>query len=201
MKATLIFISLCLVNINFIQAIFQQNNAANVIKQIGFKNFAGIENTQLNIVGHANGFYTFKGAEFKLLPCEIHLPNINSRTKETLFVTNAKNLDVGFIEKDGDLTWITYLKSGQSTPRGLIHYQQNMDCENAYFYTQNVSEDPGMVKDDFGYAPSYYLTEEQRIEMAKGLPELAKKNLKECLIRCGLSKNGKFVHKSYNEEY
>jgi hypothetical protein len=113
MKATLIFISLCLVNINFIQAIFQQNNAANVIKQIGFKNFAGIENTQLNIVGHANGFYTFKGAEFKLLPCEIHLPNINSRTKETLFVTNAKNLDVGFIEKDGDLTRITYLKTAK----------------------------------------------------------------------------------------
>ena len=65
-----------------------------------------------------------------------------------LYTIKANQLRVAFVEEnDGEGAVVNDLYQGDAAffPQGLIHYQQNLDCEQATFLAALNSEDPGVV--------------------------------------------------------
>ena len=67
---------------------------------------------------------------------------------QMLYTIKGNQLRVAFVEEnDGEGAVINDLYEGDVTffPQGLIHYQQNLDCEPATFLAALNSEDAGVV--------------------------------------------------------
>ena len=65
-----------------------------------------------------------------------------------LYTIEGAHLRVAFVEENGgDGAVVNDLSKGDVAffPQGLIHYQQNLDCEPATFLAALNSEDPGVV--------------------------------------------------------
>ncbi|CAM9880261.1 unnamed protein product [Laminaria digitata] len=81
-------------------------------------------------------------------PCAINLPHIHPRATEMLYTIAGNQLRVAFVEENGgEGAVVNDLYQGDVAffPQGLIHYQQNLDCEPATFLAALNSEDPGVV--------------------------------------------------------
>ena len=65
-----------------------------------------------------------------------------------LYTIEGNRLRVAFVEEvGGEGAVVNELAAGDVAffPQGLIHYQQNLDCEPATFLVALNSEDPGVV--------------------------------------------------------
>ena len=67
---------------------------------------------------------------------------------QMLYTIEGNQLRVAFVEENGgEGAVVNDLSQGDVAffPQGLIHYQQNLDCEPATFLAALNSEDPGVV--------------------------------------------------------
>ncbi|CAN0442552.1 unnamed protein product, partial [Laminaria digitata] len=81
-------------------------------------------------------------------PCAINLPHVHPRATEMLYTIKGNQLRVAFVEENGgEGAVVNDLYQGDVAffPQGLIHYQQNLDCEPATFLAALNSEDAGVV--------------------------------------------------------
>ena len=110
---------------------------------------------------------------------------------------SAKNLEVGFTEENGGRTLINTVKTGQVVllPQDLIHYQQNRDCNSAYFLATINSDEALIISpaariftlpDDI-IAKNFGVTEAQVEQSRNGLPFIVSKPDEECLSQCEIS--------------
>lgn len=87
-------------------------------------------------------------AHVTLLPCGINLPHVHPRANEILYMISGSDLQTAFAEENpSNRVVVNSLSPGDVTlfPMGLIHYQQNLGCENVTFVTVLSNEDPGTV--------------------------------------------------------
>jgi len=138
---------------------------------------------------------------FDLKPCGINLPHVHPRATELLYVINGTGpLRTWFVEENtvGSLhsrDVLNNLQPGQVTffPQGLIHFEQNMGCDDIFFISALNSEDPGVntvtlrlfdVESDAALAQILGLTVAQVAAMRAGVPQGPTAGLPECLSRC-----------------
>lgn len=73
---------------------------------------------------------------------------LSATTTKMIYVLKGK-LRTGFVDEVADTRGaiINDVAAGGSTffPQGLVHFQQNMECEEATFVAAVKSEDPGAV--------------------------------------------------------
>ena len=74
------------------------------------------------------------------------MPHIHPRATELFFVVEGQ-FQTGFVEENGGRLILNNVSKGQLTffPEGLIHFEQNLGCSNATFYSAFNSEDPGVL--------------------------------------------------------
>eukprot|EP00904_Undaria_pinnatifida_P006383 jgi/Undpi1/2875/HiC_scaffold_14.g06252.m1 len=130
-------------------------------------------------------------------PCAINLPHIHPRATEMLYTIRGNHLRVAFVEENGgEGAVINDLMEGDVAffPQGLIHYQQNLDCEPATFLAALNSEDPGVVPitttffqlPDEAIQASLNLDDAGLKKLMESLPEAPAMAQRMCLQRCGL---------------
>ncbi|KNC78009.1 hypothetical protein SARC_09542 [Sphaeroforma arctica JP610] len=132
---------------------------------------------------------------FRIGPCGINLPHVHPRGTETIYVVNAM-LTVGFVAESSRLV-LNDIETDQSTffPQGLLHYQQNMNCEPASFISILDSADPGLsviaaaltaLPDE---ALKAVLDEDVSFvtQLRLGLPAGPARARSECLARCSMA--------------
>ena len=131
-------------------------------------------------------------------PCAINLPHVHPRAAELLFVLKG-SLKVSFVEETGGRTIVNVVNASQTTvfPRGLLHEEQNNECEPAVFVSAFSDEDPGVQ-----FMPHSLFTMPQEAISAtlnvnnfsidilrNGLPQPnIGPGTSECLTRCALLK-------------
>lgn len=133
---------------------------------------------------------------FNIDPCGINLPHVHPRATEILYVIKGNKLRVAFAEENGGRTLVNDISEGMATffPEGLIHYQQNLDCEPAEYISALNSEDPGVVTistqvftlPDEALQATFNLNAEQVKILRAGIPAGPAKGRIECLKRCNL---------------
>eukprot|EP01134_Creolimax_fragrantissima_P001862 CFRG1862T1 len=153
-----------------------------------------------------NNFPVLQTAEmsqtrFHIGPCGINLPHVHPRGTESIYMVEGE-LTVGFVTEGGRLI-INDVSADQSTffPQGLLHYQQNMGCEQAGFISILNSADPGLlvIPSALGSLPTEALEatfEEDEVfieQLRLGLPEGPARGRAECLRRCNLPVNTPMV--------
>ncbi|KNC80086.1 hypothetical protein SARC_07529 [Sphaeroforma arctica JP610] len=134
-------------------------------------------------------------SRFSIGPCGINLPHLHPRGTESLYVIDGM-LTVGFVAESGRLV-LNDIEKDQTTffPKGLMHYQQNMQCVPANFISILDTCDPGVlvITESLNALPDEALTatfgEDQEFinQLRLGLPDGPARARSECLKRCGLS--------------
>ncbi|CAM9430058.1 unnamed protein product, partial [Hapterophycus canaliculatus] len=78
-----------------------------------------------------------------------HLSTFLPQTKTQMIYMLKGELQVAFVEENGGTRGaiVNDISAGDSTffPKGLVHYQQNLGCEEASYVAAVNSEDPGVV--------------------------------------------------------
>lgn len=130
----------------------------------------------------------------RLEPCGLVLIHEHPRPAEIMYVNKGKNVLVGFVEEDGGRMITNNLKQGEVTlfPETLMHFQQNLDCEDAELISFLSSEDPGYVTIGAQslkfptniVASSFGLSEEYVEKLRKGMPYNPVEAKDECRKRC-----------------
>ncbi|KNC81563.1 hypothetical protein SARC_06120 [Sphaeroforma arctica JP610] len=84
--------------------------------------------------------------KFTIEPCGINLPHIHPRATELVYMVSGA-VTVGFVGENGGGAIMNNLSADMSTffPQGLIHFQQNMECEPAVFVSSLNGVDPGTI--------------------------------------------------------
>jgi oxalate decarboxylase/phosphoglucose isomerase-like protein (cupin superfamily) len=137
---------------------------------------------------------------FNLEPCGMNVPHSHPRATEILFVIDAEDLQVGFVEENGGRFIVNRISTGFSTffPRGLIHYQINLSCKKATYISSLNSEDPGVISvagqtlmfPNFVLSGTLGIPESGVDKLRNGLPDAPALSFQqsECLKRCGMTK-------------
>lgn len=83
---------------------------------------------------------------FRIEPCGINLPHVHPRATELFHVLEG-SFQTAFIEENNGRVLLNNLTKGQVTvfPQGLIHFEQNLGCEEAVFLSAFSHEDPGVL--------------------------------------------------------
>ena len=147
------------------------------------------ELSSLSGEGVAFGYFNLDG-------CAINLPHVHPRATELLYVIRGNNLATGFVEENGGRTIQNDISEGMVTffPQGLIHYQQNLDCEPAEYISALNSDDPGVLTistrtlalPDEALQAMLNLNAGQLATLREGIPSGPAQGRIECLRRCGL---------------
>jgi oxalate decarboxylase/phosphoglucose isomerase-like protein (cupin superfamily) len=79
-----------------------------------------------------------------LRACAINQPHVHPRGTELAFVTKG-SVFMGFLEENGGRFVGTNVGEGENFvfPQGLMHYAQNLGCEDAQFTASFPTRDPG----------------------------------------------------------
>jgi oxalate decarboxylase/phosphoglucose isomerase-like protein (cupin superfamily) len=147
----------------------------------------------------------------RLEPCGLNVLHEHPRPSEIMYVNKGKNIFVGFVEEDGGRVITNTLKKGDVTlfPETLIHFQQNLGCEDAELLAFLSSEDPGYVTigaESFKFPPhvvasSFGMSEEYVEKIRKGMPYSPVEASRECRKRCKYEKKEKYgKSESYERE-
>ncbi|CAM9607934.1 unnamed protein product [Laminaria digitata] len=115
-----------------------------------------------------------------------------------LYTIAGNQLRVAFVEENGgEGAVVNDLYQGDVAffPQGLIHYQQNLDCEPATFLAALNSEDPGVVTitTRFFELPSEAIQASLNLDdptlkaLLAALPMAPAMAQRQCLQRCGLT--------------
>jgi oxalate decarboxylase/phosphoglucose isomerase-like protein (cupin superfamily) len=147
----------------------------------------------------------------RLEPCGLNVLHEHPRPSEIMYVNKGKNIFVGFVEEDGGRVITNTLKKGDVTlfPETLIHFQQNLGCEDAELLAFLSSEDPGYVTigaESFRFPPhvvasSFGMSEEYVEKIRKGMPYSPVEASRECHKRCKYEKKEKYgKSESYERE-
>eukprot|EP00904_Undaria_pinnatifida_P006369 jgi/Undpi1/2862/HiC_scaffold_14.g06239.m1 len=142
--------------------------------------------------------------------CAINLPHVHPRGTEMIYTIEGNNLRVAFAkENGGDGAVVNDLAAGDVAffPQGLIHYEQNLDCEPAAFLSALNSEDPGIVTitTTFFQLPDEAIQASLNIDdptlkaLLEVLPEAPAMARRQCLQRCGLLDDDSLSY-GYNSE-
>ncbi|GLJ36194.1 hypothetical protein SUGI_0726380 [Cryptomeria japonica] len=83
---------------------------------------------------------------FKMVPCGVNLPHTHPRATEMLTLISGGPIQVGFVDTDGQ-AFIDILHPGDVTifPRGLMHFEMNVGCEEAQYISALNSQNPGVL--------------------------------------------------------
>jgi oxalate decarboxylase/phosphoglucose isomerase-like protein (cupin superfamily) len=147
----------------------------------------------------------------RLEPCGLNVLHERPRASEIMYVNKGKHVFVGFVEEDGGRVITNTLKKGDVTlfPETLIHFQQNLGCEDAELISFLSSEDPGYVTigaETFKFPPhvvasSFGMSEEYVEKLRKGMPYSPVEASRECRKRCKYEKKEKYGKtESYERE-
>ncbi|CAM9923033.1 unnamed protein product [Ectocarpus sp. 6 AP-2014] len=134
-------------------------------------------------------------------PCAINLPHIHPRATEMLYVIKGEQVRVAFVEENGgEGAVVNDLAQGDVAffPQGLIHYQQNLDCEPATFLAALNNDDPGAVTitTRFFELPTEAIQASLNVEepalqkLIESLPDAPAAARQQCLQRCGMAEPG-----------
>ncbi|CAB1104740.1 unnamed protein product [Ectocarpus sp. CCAP 1310/34] len=143
-------------------------------------------------------------------PCAINLPHIHPRATEMVYVIKGEQLRVAFVEENGgEGAVVNDLAQGDVAffPQGLIHYQQNLDCEPATFLAALNNEDPGAITitTRFFELPLEAIQASVNFEepvlqnLIESLPDAPAAARQQCLQRCRMAEPGN--HFSYDYTY
>jgi len=79
-------------------------------------------------------------------PCGINLPHFHPRATEINFIVEGE-FEAGFFSENGGKFVGHTLKPGMATvfPKGVIHFEVNMNCERAVFVAAFNNQDPGVT--------------------------------------------------------
>ena len=139
---------------------------------------------------------------FNLKPCGVILPHVHPRAAELIYAINAVSLQVGFTEENSGRTLVNNITTGMTAliPQGLMHFAQNIGCQNATFISALNSEDPGVsaVRNVLNFptdamAGAFNQTVDQIQQLAAAVLKLASpaQGIENCLKACGIN-SGKF---------
>ena len=81
-----------------------------------------------------------------LKPCGLNTPHTHPRATEfNLIVNGTGPILVGMLQENGARFVMNHIIPGQSTvfPKGSIHFEQNLGCDDAFFVAAFSDEDPG----------------------------------------------------------
>ncbi|CAM9252730.1 unnamed protein product [Scytosiphon promiscuus] len=145
-------------------------------------------------------------------PCAINLPHIHPRATEMLYVIKGQHVRTAFVEENGgEGAVVNDLAQGDVAffPQGLIHYQQNLDCEPATFLAALNNEDPGAVTitTRFFELPSEAIQASLNFQdpalqaLIESLPEAPAAARLECLKSCGFVDEDDDMSYSYDDDY
>jgi len=128
-------------------------------------------------------------------PCGINLPHIHPRATEINFIVSGE-FQAGFFSENGGKFIGHTLKPGMVTvfPKGVIHFEVNMQCERAMFVAAFNNQDPGVttIANDFFGLPAEIAGISLGNLDIKDVEELIRRlpmnpgAVKECRKRCGL---------------
>ena len=135
---------------------------------------------------------------FTLKPCGIILPHVHPRASELVYAISAASLQIGFIEENGGRTLVNNITTGMTTiiPTGLMHFEQNVGCQNATFISALNNEDPGastirnvLTFPTGSMAGAFNQTVDQIQQLAAAVLKLASpaKGIDSCLNMCGIN--------------
>ncbi|KAJ7561829.1 hypothetical protein O6H91_03G043100 [Diphasiastrum complanatum] len=84
--------------------------------------------------------------QFKLLPCGINLPHTHPRATEMVTLVSGGPMKSGFVDTAG-VAHVDILYPGDVTvfPRGMLHFEQNVGTEIAFFISALNSQNPGVL--------------------------------------------------------
>lgn len=137
-------------------------------------------------------------AIFNILPCGFVGPHIHPRGTELYHIIKGTSLLAGVLEENGGRYIENNVTLGQVAivPMGLVHYVQNLNCENVTFLATFSSEDPGVLT----IAPRLFeITNQQVLTSTFNQPETVIDSIRlsvrpapsagvgECRRRCGLA--------------
>jgi len=128
-------------------------------------------------------------------PCGFNLPHIHPRATEINFIVSGE-FQAGFFSENGGKFIGHLLKPGMATvfPKGVIHFEVNMQCERAVFVAAFNNQDPGVTT----IASSFFGLPTQIVGASLGnldistVEELMQQlpmnpgSVDECRKRCGL---------------
>lgn len=147
----------------------------------------------------------------QLEPCGLVLIHEHPRPSEILYVNKGKHVLVGFVEEDGGRMITNNLKKGDVTlfPETLMHFQQNLGCEDAELISFLSSEDPGYVTigaQSFKFpteivADSYGMSEEYVERLRNGMPYNPVEASDGCRKRCKYEKKERYGKSGYERKY
>ncbi len=146
----------------------------------------------------------------QLEPCGLILIHEHPRPSEILYVNKGRHVFVGFVEEDGGRMITNNLRKGDVTlfPETLMHFQQNLGCEDAELISFLSSEDPGYVTigaQSFKFpteivADSYGMSEEYVERLRKGMPYNPVEARDECRKRCKYEKKDRYGKSGYERK-
>ena len=171
--------------------VFDRFNATPTVGSGGQGNFMTVET-----------FPALKGmgvsaSTFDILPCGIILPHIHPRGNE-IFYSMKGGFLTGFLEENGGRYIENNITAGQATvfPQGLVHFVQNLGCQNATFLAMYSDEDAGGLTIS---TRMFDITNQQALTSTFNQPESVINSIRssvrptpaagvgECRYRCGLS--------------
>ena len=84
---------------------------------------------------------------FHLKPCGMNQPHNHPRASEIQYVIKGSNITVSFVEENGGRVITNVVDVGKVSlfPQGLIHFQQNLGCEEAILLSALNAENPGVL--------------------------------------------------------
>ncbi|RUS15328.1 spherulin 1a [Endogone sp. FLAS-F59071] len=130
-------------------------------------------------------------------PCGINLPHTHLRATEIIYIVQGK-FETGFFQENGAVFVMNTVEKGMATifPQGSIHFQQNLDCEDAIFVAAFNNEDPGVSTIDtnfIGGLPAEIVGSalgnlgiKEADDLKKYVPKNPAIGIEECRKRCNL---------------
>ncbi len=111
-----------------------------------------------------------------------------------MFLVLQGTFKTAFVEENTGRTIVNTLTAGQATvfPQGLIHEEQNNDCDTAIFLSSFSSEDPGVATTSTGLfsipveavAATFGIKNDTVLNVKNSLPKNPAPGNQECLARC-----------------
>jgi oxalate decarboxylase/phosphoglucose isomerase-like protein (cupin superfamily) len=129
-------------------------------------------------------------------PCGLNTPHTHPRAAELNYAING-TFHVGMLEENGARLVMNTIRPGQATifPRGAIHFEQNLGCEEVLFLAAFSDEDPGVSQlTNLFTLPTDFLDatlgvdESEAKQLVMGIPKNVVFGAKECMARCGIKK-------------
>ena len=171
--------------------VFDRFNATPTVGPGGLGNFMTLEQ-----------FPALKGmgvsaSTFEMRPCGIILPHVHPRGNEIFYVLMGGFL-TGFLEENGGRYIENNITTGQAVlfPQGLVHFVQNLNCQNSTFLAMYSNEDAGGLTIS---TRVFDITNQQALTSTFNQPESVINQIRssvrptpaagvgECRQRCGLS--------------